>query len=508
MAGNTLITEIIDFSGGMTNNARTPALNVSRIQKGFDDYSVEGMLKPYRDMRVDAITESTLDAFRIKKFDLVNGNLYGVGQVGAADFHTQVYKKSIAGDPTSAWTTASSGTDINSIETGIAASGYHNYLYGVNTAGVWKYGDVSGSPSFTYNEYQTHVPTGQPIVHSKDDIQYWPAGNLILANNAGSWQVGLTLPSLFSISDIAEDGSYLDIAGNMPDGTSIVYQWDRDTSLTTLSVKMDWGKGQLKLIGLAGGTLVGISLIGNSSTSINSKIVFKYWNGRRAITFGEIDADMSSEILILKCKQQFNDLFYFLAEIQVGNQILNGLWRIFQKPNGSFTFAFDIAPRNDTDLGSQALNGFYRWGDYIFISYINPVGGGYTVWRTDDQLEFTGTSIWQTRIINEILGLRNKRVPDSSATKQLVRATLMVSPLQAGQSATVQYRVDGSEEWIPIFTMSDDGDISHTAVNCESLSGDEALFPEHKELEFSLESTGGAEIIGFKCTTEFVDKDI
>lgn len=508
MAGDILLTEIVDMSGGMTNNARTTALNVSRIQKGFDDYSIDGMLKPYRDMRVDAVTESTLDTYRIRKWDLVNGNLYGVGQVGAADLHTQVYIKSNTGDPTSAWTPAFSGTSINSIETGIAASGYHNFLYGVNTSGVWKYGDVTGSPSFTYNEYQTHVPTGQPIVHSKDDIQYWPAGNLILANNAGSWAVGLTLPAQFVISDIAEDGSYLDVAGNMPDGSSIVYQWDRDTSLTTLSTKMDWGKGSIKLIGLAGGTLVGISVIGNSSTSITPKIVFKYWNGKRAITFGEIDADMSSEILIVKCKQQFNDLFYFLAEIQVGNQILNGIWRIFQKPNGSFTFAFDIPPRNDAVLDSQSLMGFYRWGDYLFVSYLVPSTGAYTIWRTDDQLEFTGTSIWQTRIINEILGLRNKRVPDSSATKQLMRVTLMVSPLQAGQSATVQYRVDGAEEWIPIFTMNDDGDISHTAVNCESLSGDEALFPEHHELEFSLESTGGAEITGFKCSTEFVDKDL
>ena len=173
------------FDGGMTADPREPGVDVCRSIIGFDDYTRSYKLTPYRDMIKDVVTESSLDAYAIQKFVTTNSGIFGVGRVGSADAHTQVYSKVTLTDPTSTWTTApGTSTSASSVEVFIQPVVYHNYIYGVNTGGVWKYGDITsgGGEAFTYNEYTTHVPNAQGLVHSKDDILYFPSGNLF-------WQI-------------------------------------------------------------------------------------------------------------------------------------------------------------------------------------------------------------------------------------------------------------------------------------------------------------------------------
>lgn len=490
------------FDGGMTNEPRDPREAVQRVIKHFDNYTRSYKLTPYRSMKLDAITESTLDVFRIQNLVVTNTGLFGVGVVSGADGHTQVYTKTTPTDPTAVWTTApGTSTSGSSVESNIGAVVYHNYIYGVNSGGIWKYGDITsgGSATFTYNDYTTHIPTANGLVHSKDDVMYWPSGNLILKNDSGSWSVGLTLPTNSTVNSIAEYNNYLAIACDQADGTVVVYLWDRDTSLTTLSEKIDWGVGSIKHIENIGGTLCGVSTTSANLTSLMPRVMFKYYDGTHVITFEEYVCT-SITFPANPSKQKFNNLFYFLASIVKDGTTFTGVWKIFKNPQGQMAVSFDKLPRNDTAIG--LLKGFIRWGDYTFISYLITGTNAYTIWRTDDQANYTATSIYESTINPEEPERRRGAAGTRSNQKQLKAIALSTEPITSGQSAVLKYRVDGGAWSSAIVTNSTVGDVTNEAwvdVNTGK------SFTNGREYEFRLESTGGAEITEVKYKYEIMN---
>lgn len=503
-------TYITEFDNGMTTKPRDQTPGIARSIKHFDNYSDPDRLVPHRSLKADTLIgfEDTLDAFRITKILNTPIGIFGFGQLSASDAHACVYTKVSKTDPTTLWTAANSGSDASN---GGARNDslflyYHNYLYGANATGIWKYGDITGSPAFTYNEYTTHVPTGQGLVHSKSDIMYVPSANLVLRNNNGVWDVGLQLPVGASIKSMCEDGNYLAVGFDMPDGKTITYLWDQDSSVETITDKIDWGTGSTQLLENCGGIMVDIVSTVGVGTSLDPKLQFKYYTGSEVKIFQE----WSCTSIIIKDKQVFNNIVYFLAEITLNNgETLRGVWKIFKKANGNLTVSFDTLPRNDVVLGAASLQGFYRDGDYMFVTYINPANALFTIWRTDDQANFLATSIFETPKFNQILGLRNKHIPDSSMVKKLIGVTLNFESLTAGQTAGVQYRIEGETNWTPIFAHGTVGDITHSAINTEVVApAVTANLREHREIEFQLFSTNGAIITGFSFEVEVIGKRV
>lgn len=490
------------FDGGMTNDPRDPREDVCRAVRNFDNYTRERKLTPHRSMKLDAVSgfESTLDTYRINKMCIANGTLYGVGVIGGGDNHTQVYTKVSAGDPTSVWTSAPFGSSLGSVESNIGVLLYHNYLYGVNTNGVWKYGDITGTPSFTSNEYTTHVPTAPGLVHSKYDIMYWPSNNLILQNdlhdNTG-WSVGLTLPTNSTIRSICEHMNYLAIACDQADGTSVVYLWDTQTTLNDLSEKIDWGNGSLKLLESIGGILTGISALSSNLNSLTPRVIFKYYSGTRVVMFEEFICQ-NIQVAIGTDKQKFNNLFYFLAEMTVDGTAYKGLWKIFKKSTGEMAVSFDRTPRNDVTLNSGSLHSFIRWGDYIFISYNNSEDSDkYTIWRTNDQAVYAATSVYETTI-NPMQPERHRTGAGiRSNKKQMLGAALGTEPLTSGQQAILKIRANKGS-WVTVVTSSDVGEI----VKENTFQSTGTKIPNAREYEFRVESTGGAEITEIKYRVE------
>lgn len=453
-------------------------------------------------MKLDAITESTLDTIRIQNFVITNTGLFGVGIVGGGDNHTQVYTKVTPTDPTTVWTAApGTSTSSSSVELNIGAVVYHNYIYGVNSGGVWKYGDITtgGSATFTYNDYTTHVPTANGLVHSKDDIMYWPSGNLVLKNDSGSWSVGITLPTNSAINSIAEYNNYLAIACDQADGTVVVYLWDRDTSLTTLSEKIDWGVGSIKHIENIGGLLCGISTTSANATSLMPRIMFKYYDGARVITFEEFVCT-SITFPNHPNKQKFNNLFYFLATMVIDGTTFAGLWKIFKNPQGQMAVSFDKLPRNDTTIGN--LEGFIRWGDYTFIAYLISGTAAFTIWRTDDQANYIATSIAESTINPEEVERKRGSAGDRSKQKQLKAVALSTEPITSGQSAVLKYRVDGGSWSSAIITSNVVGTVTLEAWTDINTGN---AFLNGREYEFRIESTGGAEITEVKYKYEVMN---
>jgi len=80
----------------------------------------------------------------------------------------------------------------------------------------------------------------------------------------------------------------------------------------------------------------------------------------------------------------------------------------------------------------------------------------------------------------------------------------MTEALPTNGQIVLKYRkdkdlVDGA--WTTIFTEATDDSIEFDAIN---ISG--ATLPEYKEIQFRIESTGGAVITGLKWKAEIIDK--
>jgi hypothetical protein len=465
---------------GMTPDSRDRATGVSRVLKHFDTTQKQ-KLTPYRDMVLDAVagTETGLDNYQITRILKANGNFYGFGQVGAADAHAQVYQKVSPTDPTSIWTTATSGSSINGGARNDAMLLHYkttNKLYGGNNIGMWSY-DLA-SPGFTYNE--NTIPAGPALVHSKDDCMYVLSGNIIARNNAGSWNnSALTLPAGITSGDICETGNYISIAVNRPNENVVEYLWDRDASLTTLADSIDWGTGTLIFIENLGGTRVGVFV----DNSLVPKLILKYYTGTEVVPFAEFFCSLAT---VSNWKQKYNNQLLFLAELTIDGVAHKGLWKLAKTPTG-FVFALDRLPRNDTALTLGSLKGFYRSGDYVFITYLNPADDKFTIWRTNNQASYTATSVVETTI--------NPGMPEEHRTqnKQLTAVSISFVPLPAGAQGGLDYRVDGGA-WTTILTEATDGAI--TSEQVMDASGTE--FTSGREYEFRATSTGGAEITELK----------
>jgi len=295
------------------------------------------------------------------------------------------------------------------------------------------------------------------------------------------------------ITSICEYGNYLAIACSPLDnvGKSVVYLWDRDASLTTLSESVDWGDGSIKILEEIDGFLVGISIIGGTSTTFNDRIVFRYLSGNLAIKFKEVTGTTSTSLLL--AKQKINNRLYFMMKISLNGAVRAGVWSIGKSSSG-FVLAEERTHINDTVLTNGVLSNFFIVGDFTFISYVGE-DSNYALSKTNDASSYTATSIRETNIFNG---------GDISAKKRLIGVTVMTEALPTAGQVVLKYKKDEDTSYTTIFTEATDNSISHSAVNIES-SG--AFLPEYKEIQFRIESTGGAVITGLKFKYELLDKD-
>jgi len=69
----------------------------------------------------------------------------------------------------------------------------------------------------------------------------------------------------------------------------------------------------------------------------------------------------------------------------------------------------------------------------------------------------------------------------------------------------LSYKKDGDTSWTQIFSHSTLNSLSHSAVNIESTG---VTLPEYREIQFQIQSVGGAVFTGGKAHAEQLDKDI
>ena len=103
-------------------------------------------------------------------------------------------------------------------------------------------------------------------------------------------------------------------------GQSRVFIWDRDTSVTTLSETIPWEEGQLQILEVIDGYLMGVSLSGNSTTRFNNRIIVRYLDGNnilgyRAEKLFELISSTTGSVSLPIAKQIIEGRLHFMMSI-------------------------------------------------------------------------------------------------------------------------------------------------------------------------------------------------
>lgn len=525
--GKVITTLVNRFDGGMKNMRNADSIGGFSVSKGFDIFSFSDRIVPNRTSGPD--TASTGIGNLLTASD---GVVYGLGvDSNNPTTNTQLYKKATYADDWSALSNEKTGTSALNFDLFIDyPSNGTREIHCAGNGGIATLDKENVASVDTHTLSFTSVTQG--AIHPKDDILYIPyttsSGTFIAKNNAGSWtDIALTLPSKLVVTSITPYGNYLAIAcaprgaftlaatgktlaasANGGSYRSVVFLWDRDSSLTTLSESIDWGTGILQVLNSIDGRLMGISNVGGYTTNIidRNSIAIKTYSGGTVQMIDEIftkKQTTTSPSVNINPYVNFVDRnkWYFSIDIVGGSTSpkLYGLWCLSRSPiTGRYAITIDRGAT--TDNSETSVLAATSVGDYFSMVHTSRGTLAVSVNTSSFASIYVAASFLESTIFN--LG-------DSSKVKKLIGVTVMFEPLIASAQVVLKYRKnedinDESMGWTTIYTYGTDEAISHSAVNIESTG---ANLPEFKEIQFRIESTGGAVITGLKFNSEIIDKD-
>ena len=501
--------KIKDFSGGIIDSLREQISNGASLIKHFDIFSDKTRLIPHRSTEADTNDGSTADGMKtydVRHFTLgSNGKLYGLGKNGSG--YPKVVSKA---DPTTGnWTleATAEGNAARVVGAFIEWQGAWWFWQGTNQLAKWTIGSTVTNSVLTVGSTITTVAQG--IIGADNNLYMFYNGKVVRINSSGTAtdDVLSALPSDMRITSVAPYGSYIAIgiafgtsATASPTGRSKVFLWDMVTT-SSVSDVIDWGEGALMCLGNIEGRICGVSdkYLSSSLGLGTGSMVVRLWAGGIPQVMKEIVANQTVTLgrflneVVIK-----NNKMYWVASVPFGLSTATestfhlGIW-VFGRKNVNSDFALSLDYIEEgIDTSNYKIVSFGAAGDYWFVNHSND--GSIT--KTDDAANYTFTSIYESQIFNN---------NDSSETKKLIGVTVFTHPLPAAGQVVLKYKKDEDTSWTTIFTYGTDNCISHSAINIESNGNN---LPTYKEIQFRIESTGKAEVTGFKFKYEIIDSDL
>jgi len=496
-------TETINrFDKGMAEDNRISDTRFCSVVKHFDTTYPKRLI-PYPQTEPD-----NTKAMDIVKFIYAPGftsttfKLWGYGKASASTA-AGVFRYDLdAGDPDStSWVTPANNEGSTTGRDERVFFHYKNYLY--NWAGgtkLQRFGDLTNSATFT-DAYKsiTYTDVAQPVHHKADDIAYFFHDNIVATlNNTTFVDDVLTLPDNMIITSATEFGNYLAIGCSPKTSASstysfsensVVYLWNRDSSLTTISEKIDLGRGRLVHLAELDGQLIAVMdyYVNNLYGLVDSKIIIKRIVGNNAYTLNNIAVDSSSSSLFeSNWANSFvsGERLYFPAKIINDGDTNKGIYSV--DSNGKITIEVveeDVASSNE-------FQGIYRTGGMWWIAHSNDG----SINRTDDNKVYSYTSVYETLKISD----------DLSKKQQLLAVSVTTEALPSVGQVVLKYRKDEETAWTTILTSNTDDKIVHSSP---LISGTGDPLITFNELQLRIESTGGAVITGLKYSYEEVEGD-
>lgn len=504
------VEKIINRFDRLREDKRTKASDEYSITKHFDTLRYKTKLVPQIKTEADETK-----AFDIKKFlyaPYASSNiLFGLGIVDTVKICLYLYD--IDSGFSGGWTGgsylkyASTGRDEDVLFY------YKDYMYVWGDDQLVRLDVTNSTNDFALYKSITFTTVVQPVHHSSDDIAYFFADNDIHKLNGVTWtDNALVLPTNIRITCATEYGNYLAIGGvenaTGSNPRSIVFLWDRDSSLTTLTERLDFGQGKLVHLAVLNNKLIGVMDI-FASTFLGrdrGKIVVKQGSGQFGITINEIltdDLSAGSGGVLPKGNFIADEKLYFPCNAKLNGDPRGGVWVVDSNGRMSLELVeFDALQNVGAITERSDIQSVYAVGNTWWFAHSSDG----SVSRTSDQNDFdtTNASIYETLIL---------RGDDSGQTKKLIGVEVMTEKLPTAGQIVLKYRKDEDikvansayPSWTTIFTEATDDSISHGAVNIESTG---ATLPQYKELQFRVESTGGAVITGIRYKYEIIDKQI
>jgi|SRR5947209_886969 len=479
-------TKITDFTKGMAADLRSSS-GFARLQhfKAF----------PHRLVPQFGTIADETTTFGIKRFAFAPWSnagaydLFGLGNT-AGHVYAAVYIKNGGGtsDPTTGgWTTPVNGEGTSGVSDSRIFFPYKNYLYFLFLGTeLWRYGDLTGTPSISSFQTIAYSNVAEPVHHPADDCAYFFFDNKVYRLNGTTWNgLVLTLPDNMIITSADADGDYLHIACKSKSGlgNSWSYKWDRDSSLSTVTAKVDWGRGDLLHIAKLQGTIVGVTDFFTSSIlgHRTGKLVIKAVVGDVAKVVGEYPTTGLS--FFDANKYVSDDKLHFAAELARDGSFIHGVFSV--DALGQLRVEISEAEADGSTQG-QRYQGIFKTAEFWWLAHSNDG----SVNRTDDQNTYTYTSILETNIIG---------TPDVQS--QFVGASVSFEPLPSGATVTLKCRKVGETNWTTIKAVTTTAETKLYATK-DSNSQARSFY----ELQYRIESTGGAVITGLEWTHETNDQ--
>lgn len=482
---------IRNFSGGIADDIRKSSPTEFQLTKHFDIFSNPNRLTPYRSLEADTNDGSTstgMKQYFVKDFFYASASskLYGLGQTGAG-LTKIVYKDDAT---TGNWTLPSSSDGDGAVLNGCFFE-YKDYAWGFQgTNQIFKWGLLSGSPSIT-NSVATVASTITSVANgiiAADGNAYMAYNNVIVRiQPAGTvTDSAKTVPDTYKITSICNLGSLMAIGcspKNPFNGQSKVFLWNLSSDLFAETI--DWGEGELRVLEVVEGLLVGITdrYLNNSTGAGRGSMIVQGYSGGAAQVLKEVFTQALTGKTIPTSKAVKNNRLFWAAKIMTnatGTEYVEGIWS-FGRKNSQYPFAvtLDII---DENINTSGIQGFGTAANYFFVAH----SADGSIDKTDDTSAYTFTSVYESQIYD---------IGDPTITKKLSRLSVYTTPLPSGASVTVKYKVNNDTSFTTIGTLSTSGSLSRDFYSIEST---DTAFATFKEIQFRIESTGGAEITGYK----------
>lgn len=488
-----------DFSGGIVNDIREQSSKGFAISQHFDNTTFPKKLVPFRDSQDDNTTQ-----VGIGNFAWDGTKLYGLG-LKTSPLRAQIYQKT---GLTGTWgepSTATSGTVSDLVNNCFVI--YKGYTYQFVLTGSldrWQIGGTytDGYASLSFNGFTDgSALVTQGIVHSKTDTLYMgyystSNGSRIFSDNNGTTQnIALQLPTNVIVTSLAEYGSYLAIGCRPVNGAgnSKVFLWDMVQS--DVSEVLDFGVGDLWILANVEGRLVAVMNEASSSdiTFSKKKVYIKIYAGGSPTLFKSLEDTDLSLLGLLGYKPYYSNINGLTFGLySTGSRVPTGLYTFSRGAGGQeYQITSSRLIHNNTVITN--LVGIYKVGDVVFTSYNYVADTSSNVGRTEESEIYNNTAFIETVKYN--CGSINKN-------KRLVGISVSHEPLSSGQTVSVYYKKDSETT----YTLID----SNTAVDSVfkeyiSIASTAKNLPEFHEIQFRIESTGGAVITGWRKVYEEKD---
>lgn len=539
--GDIKITKINRFDGGMAFDKRSKSLNKFAVTKHFEVLKYPHKLVPeYQKMvagsaGTEAQRLSAVQAFNLLKLtyakDGANTNkLFGLSSGASSRPVVASYDVDNAAFLTDEWQTEDSADDANARYQDVFFY-YNDYLYmwAANGLNRWKTDNSDGwTDDYFTGMGEAILSLVQPVHHTKDDVAYFFYNNYICKQDGASAfeDKVFTFPSDSRITAACEYGNYLAIAtvNNIRNSDknaasrATVYLWDRDTSLTELSEKIDFGTGEIVHLETLNGVLTavvnGYAVIPLSMA--RGSVFIRQLSGNTAVTVNEIEVDVEAtqitsaatgailtfpyEYYLPKVSHKKDEKLYFPMRADLDGDPRNGIWVL----NSRGELALGIVEPELDDVDTYlAYKDIYFTGNMIWVIYSSSTNANTStkVYNTDSTLAFSTSlaSVYESLIFDN---------GDPHRTDKLIGVSVSHEALPADGKVIIKYRTDGDLDdataWTTIITNTTDGDLITEAIN--DTTG--AILKTHKEVQFRIESYGGAVITGLKFKTESIDEQL